>query len=93
MAKFTDNSITHNLTVGGDLLEAKIDVLKHLKSYLTKDLQFNYTDEVTHGTNRAFYKARTRYRGELEKFEGKDIELQFTVKSNGELEFYFIKFL
>lgn len=92
-AKFTDNSITHNLTVGGELLEAKIDVLKHLKSYLTKDLKFDYTDEITHGTNRGFYMARTEYAGKLEKFKGKQIELQFAVKSNGELEFYFIKFL
>ena len=29
----------------------------------------------------------------MEKFKGKDVELQFTVKSSGELEFYFIKFL
>lgn len=93
VAKFTDNSITHNLNVGGDLLEAKIDVLKHLKSYLTEDLKFNYTDVITHGTNQAFYTTKTKYTGNLEKFKGKDVELQFAVRSNGELEFYFIKFL
>lgn len=93
VAKFTNNSITHNLTVGGELLEAKADVLRHIDKYLTQDLKFRYTDEITHGTNRAFYTARTKYIGGLERFKGKDVELQFAVKSNGELEFYFIKFL
>ena len=50
-------------------------------------------DQCTHGPNLGFYTTKTRYLGNLEKFKGKDVELQFTVKSSGELEFYFIKFL
>ena len=93
VAKFTDNSITHNLSVGGELLRGKIDVLRHIQSYLRKNLEFRFNDDVTHGTNRAFFIAKTRYKGKIKTFSGKDIELQFAVKSNGELNFYFIKFL
>ena len=93
VAQFTKDSITHSLGVGGDLLDAKIDVLRHIKSYLKPDLKFEYNGKVTHGPNLGFYSAKTKYTGDLEKFKGKDVELQFTVKSSGELEFYFIKFL
>jgi len=93
VAQFTKDSITHNLVGGGDLLDAKIDVLRHIESYLKPDLKFEYTDKITHGPNLGFYTTKTKYKGGLEKFKEKDLELQFAVKSSGELEFYFIKFL
>lgn len=91
VAKFSKNSFTENLRYGS-LFDVKSEILLNIESYLTPDLVFKF-ETASHGNNRGFYKAKTAYRGKIEKFKGRTIELQFAIRSSWELEFYYIKVL
>ena len=91
VAEFSKDSFNENLRYGS-LFDGKADVLTHLDDYLTQDLSFRYEDSL-HGRNKGFYKAITQYKGELKDFKGRNVELQFAIKPDWKLYFYFIKFL
>lgn len=91
VAKFVRNSITENSSYG-ELFELKSEILKNIDDYLTKDLTFAYEEPVK-GKMRGFYKATTSYKGEINEFKGRTIELQFAINPSQELVFYFIKLI
>lgn len=91
VAIFSRNSVTENLRLG-PLFYVKTEILSEIESYLTPELKFKF-EESTHGNNLGFYKARTEYKGRIEEFKGHTVELQFAIRPNKILEFYFIKLL
>ena len=91
VARFTKNSFTENLRYG-DLFEVKTEILTHLDDYLAPNLEFRFENPV-HGTSRGFYKAQVPYKGAIEEFKGRTVELQFSIRPNDELYFYFIKII
>lgn len=91
-ASFVKNSFTENLR-RGELLFAKIDVLNNIKKYLGQEnLQFE-KEKAMYGSGVFFYKARTTYLGDDPVGIGRDIELQFKEYPDGNIHFYFIKFI
>ena len=91
VAVFSKNSFTENLKFG-PLFPVKSEILLNIESYLTPELEFHY-ETAKYGDNIGFYKARTAYKGKLKEYEGRTIELQFAIRPNKRLEFYFIKVL
>ena len=91
VARFTRNSFTENLRYG-DLLYVKSEILTHLDDYLTPELKFKF-ERPEHGTSRGFYKTSIPYLGAIKEFKDRMVELQFSLKEDGNLYFYFIKIL
>ena len=91
VARFTKNSFTENLRYG-ELFEVKSEILRHIDDYLTPDLKFRF-EKPFHGTSRGFYKTQVKYKGAIEEFKDRMVELTFSLKEDGNMYFYFIKII
>lgn len=94
-ATFTRNSFTENLKFG-ELFEAKTEILKDIKTYLNKSV--NYKFELNNQSERkpeviGYHKISTVYNGKDKKLAGRTVEFQFEDRGNQGTFFHFIKFL
>ncbi|MGX8695374.1 MAG: hypothetical protein ACSW8D_03225, partial [Prevotella sp.] len=91
-ATFVKNSFTENTRCGGSLMEVKSEILMDIENYLNDNLQFIF-ETSNHGTGNGFYKATTSYKGKIQEFKGRGVELQFKLYPDGKLIFHFIKII